>query len=117
MHPTEDPLRIGGRYGQPRGDPGSFGIGGQDLFPPSPFLPGFQGGNPSGWSPSGNYIGPNHPGFGPVNDPFRNQGPMPGRGNPRGRFDPFGPPGTNFPFGPDRDDFQPPGSNFGGGFM
>jgi len=85
-----------------------FRIGERDLFPPLGFPSG-----PSIFGPSGNIVGPNHPGFGPVNDPFGGRGPMPGRGGyPRGRFDPFGPPGTNFPFGPDHDHDRNP---FGGG--
>ena len=66
---------------------------------------------------TGNLIGPNHPGFGPlVTDPYANSpyGPM-GRGRGRGsfppgaRFDPYGPPGMPFPPGPDPDDLPPPG--------
>jgi len=101
--------------------PGGFGIGGEDLFPPSPFQPGFV--DPyRGEGGPGSLVGPNHPGFGPVNDPFRGRGPFPGRGRgglapPGARFDPFGPPGSNFPFGPDPNHFPPPGGNFGGGII
>jgi len=110
-------------YAYPQSNP-YFGIGGDDLFPSSNY-PGF--GPFPGNTPGGNLIGPNHPGFGPINDPFRGSGPFPSPNAPRppgvpppgARFDPFGPPGTNFPFGPDADHLPPPGGPkgpFGGGF-
>jgi len=93
-----------------------FGVGGSDLFPPSPFVPGFLG--PTTPFGGGNVIGPNHPGFGPVNDPFRGRGPRgPLGGGGMGRFDPYGPPGTNFPFGPDNDHLPPPGPGGSGNYF
>jgi len=89
-----DPLRVGGPpiYGPP------FGIGTGDRFPAiTPPLPGMGGfgGN------TGNWIGPNHPGFG-INSPFAPDTafgqPLPrGAVPPGARFDPFGPP--TGPFG------------------
>lgn len=78
-----------GRYGQ-----GMGGLGGGN--------PGFRGGGSAG----GSSVGPNHPGFGDINDPYRGGGDFgglppgapPGAGPyahppPRGaKFDPFGPP-------------------------
>jgi proteasome inhibitor subunit 1 (PI31) len=90
-----------------------FGIGSNDLYPfPQPVLP------PGNYSPggpgSGNLIGPNHPGFGPlVTDPYGNNSPfgfprLPRRGiPPYARFDPYGPPSN--PYEPNPDDFPPPG--------
>jgi len=113
MEPTRTG-RSGFEMGYPTPIP-SFGVGGQDLYPPSPF----QGNDPFRSGQSGNLIGPQHPGFG-VNDPFRPFAPPPGRPvpgipPPGARFDPYGPPGTNFPFGPDPDHLPPPGG-FGSGF-
>eukprot|EP01129_Flabellula_baltica_P012315 TRINITY_DN5542_c0_g2_i1.p1 TRINITY_DN5542_c0_g2~~TRINITY_DN5542_c0_g2_i1.p1 ORF type:complete len:295 (+),score=43.61 TRINITY_DN5542_c0_g2_i1:31-885(+) len=110
----EDPLRIPGtgsdRLRAPNGP--RFGLGDHDLYPQ------FPGGFTDG---PGNIMGPNHPGFGPgVTDPYANGDPFSGippsgRGNGRGngrvpgsRFDPYGPPGTNFPR-PNNDHFSPPG--------
>jgi proteasome inhibitor subunit 1 (PI31) len=90
-----------------------FEIGSGDLYPQFGNIPG---GNP------GTHMGPNHPGFGPgVTDPYA-QDPyglfQPQRGGnvgrvPGARFDPYGPPGTNFGR-PNNDHFPPPG--FDGGF-
>jgi len=125
--PYNDPLRVPNSGRQPRQpisplmEPGGyggafqppFGLGSNDLYPvPSPF------GGPPG--PTGNLIGPNHPGFGPnINDPYGGNpfGGNRGRGRgsvptppPGARYDPFGPPGH---FGePDRDDFPPPNYDY-----
>jgi len=93
-----------------------FSTGGNDVFPlPGPFE-GQQGGPGRG---GGNLIGPQHPGFGPyVTDPYGGSPFGRGRGRGRGghppgaRFDPFGPPTTDFG-NPDPDEFQPPR---GGGY-
>jgi len=120
--PSYDPLRVTPPR-QPRipvsplYEPGfpsyapPFGVGDRDLDPLGPGIPSFPG-------QGGNLIGPNHPGFGPVTDPYAT-GPFPGRGRGRGgappghppgaRFDPFGPPG--FGFEPDNDELPPPGYN------
>jgi len=87
--PNYNPLRVGdpSTYGPP------FVVGTGDRFPSiTPPLPGMGGfgGN------TGNWIGPNHPGFG-INDPFAPDTafgqPLPRGAIPPGaRFDPFGPP-------------------------
>jgi len=105
-----DPLRIPDRNRV-------FRPGRDNLYPYGEFSP--FGSNPYGpgfFTPEGQLVGPNHPGFGPnVNNPYyhdpyglgiprndRRRMPPPGS-----RFDPFGPPNT---FGdPDRNDFPPPG--------
>jgi len=101
MQPQYDPF--GGGYGMPSNVP-YFGIGSGDLNAlPSPFTP-FGGGN------SGNLVGPDHPGFGNLQDPYslgRGRGGRGRGGHPPGaRYDPYGPPG--FPE-PDFDDLPPPG--------
>jgi len=72
------------------------------------------------FTPGGNLVGPNHPGFGGTLDPYydpygigipndfrRGRGNR-GRGPPGARFDPFGPPGGGFG-NPNNDHLPPPG--------
>lgn len=97
------------------GAPGRFGGGAADRSRMG--RPGFGGGG-------GSSVGPNHPGFGNVNDPYRGgdfgglppnapSGPGPyAHPPPRGaRFDPFGPPinPVNRPGPGSRDPNGPPG--------
>lgn len=85
-----------GRYAAPGFAAPDFGLRGGTA-------PGY-GGIGAGRGGGGNQVGPDHPGFGPVNDPYRGGGDFGGRppGAPDGpyahppprgaRFDPFGPP-------------------------
>eukprot|EP01125_Pyxidicula_operculata_P001036 TRINITY_DN1091_c0_g1_i2.p1 TRINITY_DN1091_c0_g1~~TRINITY_DN1091_c0_g1_i2.p1 ORF type:complete len:311 (-),score=54.07 TRINITY_DN1091_c0_g1_i2:53-985(-) len=122
-----DPLRIGppGQPRQPVGPGFPFATGDDDLFPgpgfgyygppghggfvPPPFQPGRGGG--------GSLVGPDHPGFGQPRNPYDRRppngsfGPQGVRPPPGARYDPYGPPGVNFP-GPDHDHLPPPGRHY-----
>eukprot|EP00761_Pharyngomonas_kirbyi_P014112 gb/GECH01014142.1/.p1 GENE.gb/GECH01014142.1/~~gb/GECH01014142.1/.p1 ORF type:complete len:329 (+),score=75.83 gb/GECH01014142.1/:1-987(+) len=118
-----DPLRETGPERTP------YGVGAEDLYPGG-FAPRIPG------APSmrgGTQVGPDHPMFGGVRDPYVGNGSRPGMGGPRippgsvppgARFDPFGPP-PMYPRGggpgprrstrgdPDPDHFPPPGEEGG----
>lgn len=142
--PQRDPLMVGeprrpmGSPYSPHGEDGDYGYeqppggfanyGDDDLFgAPGRFGEGtggrFRMGRPG--MGGGSSVGPNHPGFGPVNDPYGRggdfggvppgapQGPGPyAHPPPRGaRFDPFGPPinPIDRPGSNSRDPNGPPG--------
>jgi len=111
-----DPLRV---YPRPsNNDPlRVFPESRNDIYPYGEFNPRGLGQGGEFFTPGGNLIGPNHPGFGRgINDPYSNdpfgigmpRGEGPRRRPPGSRFDPFGPPG-NFPGNPDNNDLPPPG--------
>lgn len=123
--PPRSPLQEG-YYPSPLSPP--FALGGHDLYPtgpgigPTPFLPNPDFGG-------GNLLGPQHPGWGPINpyDPGYGQPPIPGRARGRGRgypplhppgarFDPFGPPSFNYG-DPDPDDLPPPNGPYNNMFL